>query len=52
MARRAIIMEAAGRNFHHFNTLFRDNPDYDAVDFTAAQDPHIDGRSYPLPKRE
>ncbi|MBN1876841.1 MAG: GTPase [Anaerolineae bacterium] len=44
---RVIIMGAAGRDFHNFNTYFRDNPRYEVVAFTATQIPHIDGRRYP-----
>ncbi len=44
---RVIIMGAAGRDFHNFNTYFRDNPLYQVVAFTAAQIPNIDGRRYP-----
>lgn len=42
-----IIMGAAGRDFHNFNTYFRDNEMYNVVAFTAAQIPDIDGRKYP-----
>lgn len=42
-----IIIGAAGRDFHNFNTYFRDNDDYQVVAFTAAQIPDIDGRKYP-----
>ncbi len=42
-----IIIGAAGRDFHNFNTCFRDNPDYRVVAFTAAQIPDIAGRKYP-----
>ncbi len=42
-----IIMGAAGRDFHVFNTYFRDNQAYDVVGFTATQIPNIDGRQYP-----
>jgi predicted GTPase len=42
-----IIMGAAGRDFHNFNTYFRDNPDYQVVAFTATQIPNIEGRRYP-----
>jgi len=45
--RKVVIMGAAGRDFHNFNTLFRDNPEYDVVAFTAAQIPDIEGRTYP-----
>jgi len=44
---RIIIMGAAGRDFHNFNTYFRDNSAYQVVAFTAAQIPDIDGRLYP-----
>jgi len=42
-----VIMGAAGRDFHNFNTLFRDNDKYRVVAFTAAQIPDIEGRTYP-----
>lgn len=44
---KVIIMGAAGRDFHNFNTVFRDNRKYDVVAFTATQIPNIDGRKYP-----
>jgi predicted GTPase len=44
---RIIIMGAAGRDFHNFNTYFRDNPLYRVVAFTATQIPDIEGRLYP-----
>lgn len=44
---RILIMGAAGRDFHNFNTYFRDNPRYEVVAFTATQIPNIDGRMYP-----
>jgi len=44
---KVIIMGAAGRDFHNFNTFFRDNADYEVVAFTATQIPNIDGRKYP-----
>jgi len=44
---KVVIMGAAGRDFHNFNTYFRDNERYDVVAFTAAQIPNIDGRRYP-----
>ena len=47
MKRNAIIIGAAGRDFHNFNTFFRKNKDYRVVAFTAAQIPYIDGRVYP-----
>lgn len=42
-----IIIGAAGRDFHNFNTYYRDNDQYNVVAFTAAQIPDIDGRKYP-----
>ncbi|NMC38673.1 MAG: GTPase [Bacteroidales bacterium] len=48
MARRnVIIIGAAGRDFHNFNTCYRDNENYNVVAFTATQIPDIDGRKYP-----
>lgn len=47
MVRKAIIMGAAGRDFHNFNVHFRDNPNYTVVAFTAAQIPYIESRVYP-----
>jgi len=44
---RVIIVGAAGRDFHNFNTCYRDNKDAEVVAFTAAQIPDIDGRKYP-----
>ena len=44
---KTIIMGAAGRDFHNFNTFYRDNPDYEVVAFTATQIPDIEGRTYP-----
>ena len=45
--RNVIILGAAGRDFHNFNTYFRGNPDFHVVAFTAAQIPDIEGRKYP-----
>lgn len=42
-----IIIGAAGRDFHNFNTCYRGNADYNVVAFTAAQIPDIDGKKYP-----
>ena len=42
-----IIIGAAGRDFHNFNTYYRDNEAYNVVAFTAAQIPDIEGRLYP-----
>ena len=47
MPQRALILGAAGRDFHNFNTFFRGNDDYQVVAFTATQIPDIDGRRYP-----
>src|SRR5512142_1344942 len=44
---KTIIMGAAGRDFHNFNTFFRGNRDYDVCAFTATQIPDIEGRLYP-----
>ena len=44
---RVLILGAAGRDFHNFNTFFRNNPLYDVKAFTAAQIPDIAGRQYP-----
>ena len=40
-------MGAAGRDFHNFNTVFRDNEQYEVVAFTVTQIPNIEGRKYP-----
>jgi len=45
--RNVVIIGAAGRDFHNFNTFFRDKAEYNVVAFTAAQIPDIDGRKYP-----
>ena len=45
--KRVLILGAAGRDFHNFNVLFRDNSDYQVVAFTATQIPDIAGRRYP-----
>ncbi len=45
--RRVLILGAAGRDFHDFNTFFRNNPEYEVVCFTAAQIPGIAERKYP-----
>ncbi len=44
---KTVIMGAAGRDFHNFNTVYRDNDQYEVVAFTATQIPNIDGRKYP-----
>jgi predicted GTPase len=45
--KRVLILGAAGRDFHNFNVVYRDNPDYNVVAFTATQIPDIAGRKYP-----
>jgi len=45
--RNVIILGAAGRDFHNFNTYYRGNESYNVVAFTAAQIPDIEGRRYP-----
>jgi predicted GTPase len=45
--KKVIIMGAAGRDFHNFNTCFRDKADYEVVAFTATQIPGIDNKTYP-----
>ncbi len=47
MKKKVLIMGAAGRDFHNFNTYYRDNDDFEVVAFTATQIPDIDGRKYP-----
>ena len=42
-----VIMGAAGRDFHNFNVVYRNNPLYNIVAFTATQIPNIDDRKYP-----
>jgi predicted GTPase len=44
---RVLIMGAAGRDFHNFNTVFRDNGAHEVIAFTATQIPNIEGRTYP-----
>ena len=45
--RNVIIVGAAGRDFHNFNTYYRDNENYNVVAFTATQIPDVEGRRYP-----
>ena len=45
--RKTLIMGAAGRDFHNFNVIFKDNEDYEVVAFTATQIPNIADRKYP-----
>lgn len=44
---RVLILGAAGRDFHNFNVIYRDDPRFEVVGFTAQQIPHIDDRIYP-----
>ena len=44
---KVVIMGAAGRDFHDFNVIYRDDPDSEVVAFTATQIPGIDDRRYP-----
>ncbi|MEW5983856.1 MAG: cyclic 2,3-diphosphoglycerate synthase [Acidobacteriota bacterium] len=44
---RTLIMGAAGRDFHNFNVVYRDDPRYQVVAFTATQIPNIEDRRYP-----
>ncbi len=45
--KRTLILGAAGRDFHNFNVVYRNDPDTEVVGFTAEQIPHIDERRYP-----
>ncbi len=45
--KRILIMGAAGRDFHNFNTVYRGNKNTNVVAFTATQIPNIAGRKYP-----
>jgi predicted GTPase len=45
--RRVVIMGAAGRDFHNFNVVHRDDPEVEVVAFTATQIPGIENRRYP-----
>jgi predicted GTPase len=47
MTRRVLIMGAAGRDFHNYNVVYRDDPDTEVVAFTATQIPFIGDRRYP-----
>ena len=44
---RVVVLGAAGRDFHDFNVVFRDDPGVEVVAFTATQIPDIEGRRYP-----
>jgi len=45
--KKVIILGAAGRDFHNFNVVFRDDPAFHVVAFTATQIPNIENRGYP-----
>lgn len=47
MSRNIVVMGAAGRDFHVFNCMYRDNEDINVIAFTATQIPHIEDRRYP-----
>jgi predicted GTPase len=47
MEKKIVICGAAGRDFHNFNVLYRNNPEYNVIAFTATQIPDIEGRVYP-----
>ena len=47
MRQKVIIMGAGGRDFHNFNMVYRDNPDFEVLAFTATQIPFIEKRTYP-----
>ena len=47
MRKRILILGAAGRDFHNFNTVFRNDPKCEVVAFTATQIPNIENRVYP-----
>src|SRR5438132_12671955 len=44
--KKVVIIGAAGRDFHNFNIIYRNNPEYQVVAFTATQIPGIEGRTY------
>ncbi len=45
--KKTVILGAAGRDYHNFNVLFREDEDYEVIAFTATQIPNISGRVYP-----
>ena len=45
--KKTLILGAAGRDFHNFNVIYRGNPEYNVVGFTATQIPGIANRRYP-----
>ena len=44
---RIVILGAAGRDFHNFNMVYRDDSSSEVIAFTAAQIPGVAGRRYP-----
>ena len=46
--KRVLILGAAGRDFHNFNVVYRDNEEYEVTGFTATQIPNIEDRLYPV----
>ena len=47
MSRNIVVMGAAGRDFHVFNCMYRDNEEFNVIAFSATQIPHIEDRRYP-----
>ena len=47
MTRKVVILGAAGRDFHNFNTVYRGDMTHEVIAFTATQIPGIEGRTYP-----
>ncbi len=47
LRKKVILMGAAGRDFHNFNVVFKNNPFYKVAAFTATQIPDIENRVFP-----
>jgi predicted GTPase len=47
MGRKVVIIGASGRDYHNFNMVFRNNPEYRVVAFLQTQIPGVSGRRYP-----
>jgi predicted GTPase len=47
MARKVVIIGASGRDYHNFNMVFRNNPEYRVIAFLQTQIPGVSGRRYP-----
>ncbi|MEM0199331.1 MAG: cyclic 2,3-diphosphoglycerate synthase [Desulfurococcaceae archaeon] len=45
--KKVVIIGASGRDFHNFNVVFRNNPEYRVVAFLQTQIPGVSGRRYP-----